>query len=124
MTEQVAKLMKALDLTEEEALELIESDKAVDRMKDSEVNSDLSAEQKKAVKKASSVGTKKPTVYKFDSEKAKNRKKDDEKVELVEKIADFLAGIVENAEIANPGQKISFKIGENSYSLTLTKHRK
>lgn len=124
MTEQVAKLMKALDLTEAEALELIEADKAVDRMKDGEVNSDLSAEQKKAVKKAANVGAKKPTVYKFDGEKAKNRKKDDEKVEIVEKIAEFLAEIVENAEISNPGQKISFKIGENSYSLTLTKHRK
>ena len=30
MTEQVEKLMKTLDLTEEEALQLIEDDKAID----------------------------------------------------------------------------------------------
>ena len=61
-----------------------------------------------------------PTVYKFDTKK---RPKDEEKVQIVEKIAEFMAEISENAEISNPGQTISFKIGENSYSLTLTKHR-
>lgn len=64
-----------------------------------------------------------PTVYKFDTEKTKKRPKDEEKVQIVEKIAEFMAEISENAEISNPGQTISFKIGENSYSLTLTKHR-
>jgi uncharacterized UPF0160 family protein len=64
-----------------------------------------------------------PTVYKFDTEKAKNRKKDEEKVEIVQKIAEFMQTFVQNAEIVNEGQKISFEIGENSYSLTLTKHR-
>lgn len=64
-----------------------------------------------------------PTVYKFDTEKSKNRKKDEEKVEIVQKIAEFMQTFVQNAEIVNEGQKISFEIGENSYSLTLTKHR-
>lgn len=64
-----------------------------------------------------------PTVYKFDTEKSKNRKKDEEKVEIVQKIAEFMQTFVQNTEIVNEGQKISFEIGENSYSLTLTKHR-
>ena len=59
----------------------------------------------------------------FDTEKSKNRKKDEEKVEIVHKIAEFMQTFVQNAEIVNEGQKISFEIGENSYSLTLTKHR-
>ena len=95
------------DTTTEDVLEVIRIEKKV---KDNGV---------KTVARAD----KKPTVYKFDTEKAKNRKKDEEKVEIVQKIADFLTDIVENAEIVNEGQKISFQIGENSYSLTLTKHR-
>ena len=69
MNAQVEKLMKALGISEEEALQLIEDDKAVDRMKDREVTSDLTLEQKRAVKSATKVGTKKPTVYKFDTQK-------------------------------------------------------
>lgn len=75
------------------------------------------------VKNVGRAEKKKPTVYKFDTEKSKSRKKDEEKVEIVQKVADFLAEFVENAEVVNAGQKISFQIGENSYSFTLTKHR-
>lgn len=97
------------EVTDEDVIEVIKIEKKV---KDSGVKTVARAEPKK------------PTVYKFDTEKSKNRKKDEEKVEIVQKLADFLTEIVENAEIVNEGQKISFKIGENSYSLTLTKHRK
>ena len=97
------------EVTDEDVIEVIKIEKKV---KDNGVKTVARAEPKK------------PTVYKFDTEKSKNRKKDEEKVEIVQKIADFLTDIVENTEIVNEGQKISFKIGENSYSLTLTKHRK
>lgn len=126
MTETlVQKHMRVLGITEEEALALIEEDKEVDKMTSKELTSDLTDEQKKAVKKATSTGTKKkPTVYKFDTDKAKNRKKDEEKGKIVTKIAEFLASFVENTQIVNAEREISFEIGENSYSLTLTKHRK
>ena len=55
--------------------------------------------------------SKTPTVYKFDTEKSKNRKKDEEKVEIVHKIAEFMQTFVQNAEIVNEGQKISFENG-------------
>lgn len=48
MTEQVKHLMKTLDLTEEEALELIEDDKRIDR---GEKLFELTEEQKASVKK-------------------------------------------------------------------------
>lgn len=98
------------ETTIEDVLEVIRIEKKV---KDNGIKTVARAETPK----------KAPTVYKFDTEKGKNRKKDEEKVEIVQKIAEFMQTFVQNAEIVNEGQKISFEIGENSYSLTLTKHR-
>ena len=50
--------------------------------------------------------------------------KDDEKEDFIVKLAEFLPNLAENVEIVNANREISFIIGENSYSLTLTKHRK
>lgn len=83
---------------------------------------DLTPEQQKVAKEATKTGTRKtPTNYKFDKKK---RPKDAEKVEFLEKVCDFCSEIAENCEIVNAGQEISFKIGENEYSLKLVKHRK
>lgn len=83
---------------------------------------DLTPEQQKVAKEATKTGTRKtPTNYKFDKKK---RPKDAEKVEFLEKVCGFCSEITENCEIVNAGQEISFKIGENEYSLKLVKHRK
>ena len=59
MTEKIAKLMKTLDLTEEEAIALIQDDLEVDRMTSTkQINSDLTEEQKKASKQARGCGRK------------------------------------------------------------------
>lgn len=120
----VEKHMRLLGISEVEAMALIESDKLVDKMTQKEVTSDLSDEQKKNVRKATQTTGKKPTVYKFDTEKSKNRKKDVEKGEFVTQLAEFVRNLADNVEIVNAEREISFEIGENSYSLTLTKHRK
>ena len=83
---------------------------------------DLTPEQQKVAKEATKTGTRKtPTNYQFDKKK---RPKDAEKVEFLEKVCGFCSEITENCEIVNAGQEISFKIGENEYSLKLVKHRK
>ena len=83
---------------------------------------DLTPEQQKVAKEATKTGTRKtPTNYKFDKKK---RPKDAEKVEFLEKVCGFCSEIVENCEIVNAGQEISFKIGGNEYSLKLVKLRK
>lgn len=76
----IAKLMKTLDIPREEAIQLINDDKAVDRMmKMSEIKGDMTAEQIKASKKYTQADrkkkeeVKKPTVYDF--EKGKGGKK-------------------------------------------------
>lgn len=85
---------------------------------------DLTKEQQKEAKKATITTSNKkktPTNYKFDK---KTRPKDAEKVEILQKINDFVKKIAENSEIINEGQEISFSLGENDYSLKLTRHRK
>lgn len=122
MTEkQIEKMMKSLDCSREEAIEVILEDEAIDKMSMKEVSSDLTAEQKKVVKEVSKTGTRKTTVYKFDTKK---KKKDDEKIEIVQKIHDFVSKFTKNCTILNENREITFDFGENSYSLVLTKHRK
>lgn len=119
----VEKHMKALDIPKEEAIQLVIDDKAVDK---GEKLFELSDEQKKVAKKYAATGTKKRTVYKFDS--AKSRKENPVKQTIIAGIAKFL---LENAdisaelvEITNKERQIAFKIGENDYELTLVQKRK
>lgn len=117
----ISKQMKALGISREEAIELLLEDEEIDRMSMKEINATLTDEQKKVQKEMTKTGSKKQTSYKFDK---KTREKDAEKVDLVEKIHGFLSKITEKCVISNAGQEISFEIGDNSYSLKLTKHRK
>lgn len=119
MEERIAKLMKSLGCSREEALQVIEDDKRIDK---GEKLFELSAEQKKVAKESCATGTKKRTVYKFDS--AKSKKKDAEKEEFIAKLHEIVAQFTENCEIANANREIIFNLGENEYSLVLTKHTK
>lgn len=113
--------MEKLGISEEDALQLIEDDKRIDK---GEKLFELSDEQKKNAKKATNVGEK----TKKSVKKAPNRKKNDTKALIIAELSDFLTQnaeiVAENVEIVNAERQISFKIGENSYSLTLTQHRK
>ena len=119
MEERIAKLMKSLGCSREEALQVIEDDKRIDK---GEKLFELSAEQKKVAKESCATGTKKRTVYKFDS--AKSKKKDAEKEDFIAKLHEIVAEFTENCEIANASREITFNLGENEYSLVLTKHTK
>ena len=78
--EKVQELMELLQCTEEQALDIIQKDKEIDKMTVRECESDLTAEQKASAKKARQ-GDRKPTVYKFDK---RERKTDAEKSGLIE----------------------------------------
>jgi hypothetical protein len=119
MEDRIAKLMKSLGCSREEALQVIEDDKRIDK---GEKLFELSAEQKKVAKESCATGTKKKTVYKFDS--AKSKKKDAEKEDFIAKLHEIVAEFTENCEIANANREITFNLGENEYSLVLTKHTK
>ena len=121
---QKEKLMRTLGCTEEEALDIIAQDKAIDQGK--RVEFDLDPEREKMAKKMANVGTKKPTVYKFDT-KDKKRKENPTKAGIIAELAKFLEenseNACENVEITNKERQIAFKIGENDFELTLVQKR-
>ena len=117
--------MQVLNSSEAEAKEVIEYDKAVDRMPDKEVASDLTPEQKKIVKKMASTGTRQtPKTYQFTK---RERKPNATKEGLITELAAFLAEhsdfAIENCEIINKNRLIHFSIGEKEYDLTLIEKR-
>lgn len=122
-TELVRHHMKVLDISEAEAIQLIMDDKAVDK---GEKLFELSAEQKKIAKKYAGTGTKKRTVYKFDT--AKKKKENPIKQKIITEIERFLNEnseiCAEMVQITNAERQIAFKIGENDYELTLVQKRK
>lgn len=116
---RIAELMKNLGCTREEAISVIEEDEAIDKMTSKEVNADLTPDQKKAMKAATKTGTRKTS-----GTVKRERKPDEEKEEIIAKIADFLAKIDGfDVEIIKKEREISLLIGENDYSITLIKHR-
>jgi hypothetical protein len=53
---------------------------------------------------------------------AREKKIDAEKVEIISTVAEML--VEDDVKITNSQREIRFKIGQNDYSLVLTKHRK
>ena len=122
---RISELMKKLDLTRDEAIELIRDDEQVDKMGMKQVDDDLTEEQKKAIKKAKG-GVR--AVNAYGKKVTRERKENPTKASLIAEIADFLQknseNAIENCEITNKERQIAFKIGENSFELTLVQKRK
>ena len=132
----IAKQMAILNVSRAEAEEIVAEDERIDRLTMGELKEECGAEAWAVMKEMTSTGERKtaktaenqpktgkkaPTNFKFDT---KPKKKDDEKADFIAKLAEMLGNVVENVEIANANREICFNIGENEYSLTLTKHRK
>lgn len=127
---QIEKMMATLHLTREEAIDLIREDEEVDKMAMSEVDNDLTKEQKKAKKDATkTTGDKRKRAYTFTK---RERKPDAVKREIIETIAHNLdrccfgeaLTTCADIQIVKPEKEITFKVGDDEYSVTLTKHRK
>lgn len=114
MTEQVEKLMKTLDLTEEEALQLIEDDKAIDR---GAKMFDLDPELEKGSKKA------RQAPRKANSTPTKRTKKEDtDKGYLISEIVKALAEC-DKVEITNPERQIDFEFSGRKFRIVLSAPR-
>lgn len=120
--EHIEKLMKNLDLTEEEALELIASDDEVDHMKTSALDDDLTDAQRKASKKARSSG--KTTVGK--TKVVREKKVDDDKLFLVKSFQDLLENLdnTENVNVENDQKIITFIYNGRKFKIDLSAPRK
>ena len=122
---RITELMKALDLTREEAIELIQEDEKVDKMTVKETESDLTAEQKQAIKKAKG-GAK--AVDAFGKKRVVERKADEDKRTLISLLYSTLHSAddpsCENIEVTNPERQIDFKMNGRRFRIVLSAPRK
>ena len=121
--EAIAKLMKKLDISRDEAIEVLRDDEDIEHGK--EKSFDLTPEQEKQAKKYANVREHKrktPATYQWNT---RERKADTTKEGVIEQISQFLTeNGYENVEILNKSKLISFKIGEDTYELDLKRKRK
>ena len=87
----------------------------------------VNEEQEALAKKAKAAGRIGGNA-KSDKERKKVervRKPNEEKVEIVSKLAEYLMSVemFDNVEIAKAEREVNFKVGENSYTVALTLHR-
>lgn len=119
MDEAVKKIMGILGCTEQEAQDVIATDKKIDK---GEKLFPLNPEEEKASKKARRA----PTVYNFDTSK---RKKVENLVkrDLIQQLSQFLNSlneVITNIQVINPERIISFDVQGNTYEFTLVQKRK
>ena len=118
----IAKHMNLLKITRDEAIQLIEDDKRIDK---GEKLFSLTPEQEKASKKARSAGRKpKTTVYKFDTTKRK-KPENKNKSDLISVITGALTEHgAENLELINPEREFTFTMDGTKYKIVLSLPRK
>ena len=116
----IAELAKSLDITEEEAKQMLADDEEVDRMKPAEVNNDLTEEQKAVAKKARQSDRKKTGPIK------RERKPNEDKRHLIQclfDLVDNLPGRSADAVVLNPEREIELYYNGIKYKLTLSQPR-
>ena len=115
--------MNILQISREEAIELIKEDDRIDHMKSAaEINSDLNAEQIKAAKDARKADRKK-TVFKFDVSKRPKKENPDKRI-LIENLR---ASVEEvggtDIEVINVEREMTFKFNDVKYKIVLSAPR-
>lgn len=127
--ERLARI-KRLGVSDKEAREILEYDKAVNRDSTCTLEYDLTPEQNKIAQSYCHAGIrnvkkKGPTAYKFDK---RERKPNATKGGIIAELAEFLTGRsqfdIQNLVITNKERQIAFSIGEDSFELTLVQKRK
>jgi hypothetical protein len=115
MEEKIQKLMKSLNISREEAIEVMEEDKRIDR---GEKLYELDPELEKGAKKARQADRKATTTK-------REKKPKPEKEEICSAMMDGLRELgVENFEIINPEREFIFHKDGTKYKVTLACPRK
>lgn len=114
MEKQIAHLMKTLDISEEEAKQMIADDEAIEKGADL---FPLTAEQKKASKKARGTGTR---AYTFTK---RERKADLDKRFLIDLLERSLNGTVDEMTKTNPERQIDFVYNDRNFRIVLSAPR-
>lgn len=122
--QKIAEMMKLLDLNRDEAIELINEDKEVDRMTVKEAESDLTAEQKKAIKKIKGGAKSIKAVNAYGKTVTRERKADETKRELINILQESLKTISEKLEVTNVERQIDFLVKNRKFRIVLSAPRK
>ena len=113
----IAKHMRLLGISREEAIQLIEDDKAIDR---GAKMFELDPELEKGAKKARQ-GDRKPTVYKFDT---RAKKADLDKGKLIEVLASAINLVTDQEPtITNAERQIDFVFNGRKFRVVLSAPR-
>ena len=121
---QIERMMKSLGISRDEAIELLRDDEEVDKMTVKEAESDLTPEQKKAIKKAK--GGARSAVNAYGKKVKVTEKTDPAKEKIIAEIAHFLneeSETVTSCQITNKSREVSFTADGDNYTLTLVRHR-
>jgi hypothetical protein len=119
MNNRLETIMRNLKCSREEAEQILADDKAIDRGE--RMDFDLSPEAERQAKKYANTGTRQTNGQKTE----RKRKENPTKAAVIAEIAQFLTeNGYETVEILNKERQIGFKIGENTYELTLVQKRK
>lgn len=120
--QQIQQYMKSLGISKEEAEQLYEDDKA-----------DFIGEKGEQMTQKAKEVRRYEQSEKKKARKPKEKKIDQEKIRLIELlnyclmnpqyIDDELPFSIESVSVVNNQKEIMFNVGENEYSVTLTKHR-
>ena len=116
----IAKHMKTLDITREEAEQLIADDEAIDK---GAKLFELDKEAEKASKKARAIGTK-TTPTKATTTK-RERKADNDKAMLIDEIKSAIEGLecVEGVEVTNAEREMLFHCNGRKFKIVLSAPR-
>lgn len=122
MAYTVEYLMETLELTEEEALQLMADDLAIDKGEKLPFEN-FTAEQEKIAKDMRRV---RRAVDAYGKKRVVERKVDVTKENLIKTLSEFLQTCenIENVTIVNANNEVSFDLGTDNFSLKLVKHRK
>jgi hypothetical protein len=119
----IEKHMKILNISREEAIELIKEDEKIDKMTSAtEINSDMSSEQVKASKVARQADRKK-TVFNFDTSK-REKKVNPDKRNLIENLRASVEAVgATDIDVTNIEREMVFKFNNVKYKIVLSAPR-
>lgn len=118
---KVKEIMRLLDCTEEEAIDVVKTDKIIDQGGRSPY--DLPIEKEKEAKKIVAVKDRRAKDQETN-QRGKTRAENVTKSAIIAELADFLTeNGKENVKITNKERQIAFSVGETNFELTLVQKR-
>lgn len=112
----VQKLMQVLGVSEEDAREILATDKAIDQGADPFPLTDAEEKASKEARRAEQDKTTRKQT-------AKPKKVDADKAEIISILDYALCDLVDNVEVINPEREILFYFNERKFKITLSAPR-